>query len=45
MDNTRIITYLKDGVLADALYEDSRLAELTLLPAGKASILGNIYTG
>lgn len=45
MDNTRIITYVKDGVLADALYEDSRLTEISLLPAGQSSILGNIYTG
>lgn len=45
MDSTRIITYLKDGALADALYEDGRLMELSLLPAGESSILGNIYTG
>lgn len=45
MDNTRLITYLKDGVLADALYEDGHLMELSLLPAEQSSILGNIYTG
>ena len=45
MDNIRLITYLKDGVLADALYEDGHLMELSLLSAEQSSILGNIYTG
>lgn len=45
MDNTRIITYIKDGVLADALYEDGRMMELSLISKEKGSILGNIYIG
>ena len=45
MDNTRIITYIKDGVLADALYEDGRMMELSLISQEKESILGNIYIG
>ncbi len=45
MDNTRIVTYLKNGVLADALYENGHLTELSLLPAEQPSVLGNIYTG
>lgn len=45
MDNTRIITYIREGVLADALYEDGHLMELSLIPDGKASVLGNIYIG
>ena len=45
MDNTRIITYIKDGVLADALYEDGHMIELSLLSKEKESILGNIYIG
>lgn len=45
MDNTRIVTYLKDGVLADALYEGGHLVELSLLPSEQSSVLGNIYTG
>ena len=45
MDNTRIITYIKDGVLADALYEDGRMMELSLISKEQGSILGNIYIG
>ncbi len=45
MDNTRIITYIKDGVLADALYENGHLMELSLIQEGKASLLGNVYVG
>ncbi|MCC8140310.1 MAG: ribonuclease E/G [Lachnospiraceae bacterium] len=45
MDNTKIITYIKDGVLADALLTDGRLTEISLLPPGKQSLLGNIYVG
>ena len=45
MDNTRIITYIKDGVLADALYEDGRMMELSLISKEQKSILGNIYIG
>lgn len=45
MDNTRIITYIKDGVLADALYEDGRMMELSLISKENGSILGNIYIG
>ena len=45
MDNTRIITYIKDGVLADALYEDGRMMELSLISKEQESILGNIYIG
>lgn len=45
MDSTRIITYIREDVLADALYEDGRLMELSLIPKGKESLLGNIYIG
>ncbi|MDO4261577.1 MAG: ribonuclease E/G [Eubacteriales bacterium] len=45
MDSTRIITRIREGVLADALYEDGRLAELSLYPEGQESLLGNIYVG
>lgn len=45
LNNTRIITYIRDGILADALYENGTLAELSLVPNGKKSILGNIYVG
>ena len=45
MDNTRIITYIKDRVLADALYEDGRMMELSLISKEQESILGNIYIG
>ena len=45
MDSTRIITYIRDGVLADALYEDGRMMELSLISKEKESILGNIYIG
>lgn len=45
MDNTRIITYIREGILADALYEDGRLMELSLIPEEKASLLGNVYIG
>lgn len=45
MDNTRIITYIKDGVLADALYENGHLTELSLIQEGKISLLGNVYVG
>ncbi len=42
---SRILTHIRDGVLADALYESGRLMELSLIPQDKASILGNIYVG
>ena len=45
MDSIRIITYIREDVLADALYEDGHLMELSLIPKGKASLLGNIYIG
>lgn len=45
LNNTRIITYIREGVLADALFEDGTLRELSLIPNGKKSILGNIYVG
>lgn len=45
MDSTRIITYIGDGVLADALYEDGHMMELSLISKEKESILGNIYIG
>lgn len=45
MDSTRIITYIRDGVLADALYEDGHMMELSLISKEKESILGNIYIG
>ncbi len=45
MDSRRIITHLRDRVLADALYEDGQLAELSLVPEGQESLLGNIYVG
>ena len=45
MDNTRIITYIREGVLADALYENGHMAELSLLSEDKTSILGNVYVG
>jgi len=45
LDNTRIITYIKEGVLADALCEDGHLMELSLISDKNSSILGNIYVG
>lgn len=45
MDSRRIITHLNSRVLADALYEDGKLAELSLIPEGHESLLGNIYVG
>lgn len=45
MNNIRVITYLREHILADALYCDGCLTELSLLPDHKASILGNIYIG
>lgn len=45
MESRRIITCVREGVLADALLEDGHLAELSLIPKKHASILGNIYTG
>ena len=48
--NIRVITYIRDSVLADALFmkeegKQERLTELSLIPTGKKSILGNIYVG
>ncbi len=45
MNNIRVITCLREHVLADALYCDGCLTELSLLPDQKTSILGNIYVG
>lgn len=45
MDSIRILTRLREGVLADALLEDGCLTELSLLPEAGTSILGNIYIG
>ena len=45
MDSTRLFTCIQEGVLADALYEDGKLMELSLHPLEHASILGNIYIG
>lgn len=45
MDSKRIITCVREGVLADALLEDGRLAELSLIPKNQSSILGDIYIG
>lgn len=45
MDRIRIITFLKEQVLADALLEDGQLAELSLIPGSQSSLLGNIYIG
>lgn len=45
MNNTRIITYIRDGVLADALYENGHMAELSLSREDQRSILGNVYIG
>lgn len=45
MDRNRIITYIRDQVLADALFEDGRLTELSLMPREQSSVLGNIYIG
>lgn len=45
MNNTRVITHIREGVLADAFYEDGHLMELSLIPEGKTSILGNVYVG
>ncbi len=45
MDNIRIITYVREQVLADALLADGRLAELSLTLKEQTSILGNIYIG
>lgn len=45
LDSTRIITYIRDGVLADALCENGVLTELSLIPDHQSSILGNIYVG
>lgn len=45
LDNTRIITYIRDGVLADAFCENGVLTELSLISDHQTSILGNIYVG
>ncbi len=45
MDNTRVITYIKEDVLADALLTDGRLSELSLSPSDARPLLGNIYVG
>lgn len=45
MDSIRVITYLRDEVLADALLTDGHLTELSLTPKEQSSILGNIYIG
>ena len=45
MEGRRIFTFLRPDVLADAYYEDGVLTELTLLPKGEESLLGNIYVG
>lgn len=45
MDNTRIITYIREGILADALYENGRMMELSLSSEDNRSILGNVYIG
>ena len=45
LDSTRLFTCIQEGVLADALYEDGKLMELSLHPLEHASILGNIYIG
>lgn len=45
MDGRRIITHWNDQALADALYEDGRLTELSLIPKGRETLLGNIYVG
>lgn len=45
MDNSRIITYIREGVLADALCENGHLVELSLISDRSSSILGNIYIG
>ena len=45
MDSTRLFTCIQEGMLADALYEDGKLMELSLHPLEHASILGNIYIG
>lgn len=45
LDNVRIITHIREGILADALYENGRLMDLSLIPEGKDSLLGNIYIG
>lgn len=45
MDNTRIITYIRENVLADALYTDGHMTELSLISQEKESLLGNIYIG
>lgn len=45
MDSIRMITCIKEGVLADALLEDGHLKELFLIPKEQSSILSNIYIG
>ena len=45
MNNIRIITYLREGILVDALLEDGHWAEISLLLQEQRSILGNIYIG
>lgn len=45
MDSIRMITCIKEGVLADALLEDGHLKELSLIPKEQSSILSNIYIG
>ena len=45
MEGRRILTFLRPDVLADAYYEDNTLTELSLIPRGKESLLGNIYVG
>ncbi len=45
MDSGRILTHIFPDVLADAFYDSGVLTELTLIPDGKESLLGNIYVG
>lgn len=45
LPNTRVITYIRENVLADALFEETKLMELSLISGTNSSILGNIYVG
>lgn len=45
MDNTRVITYIREDILADVLYSDGRMTEMSLMSREKDSLLGNIYIG
>ena len=45
LEGRRVLTLLRENVLADACYEDGVLTVLSLIPREAQSLLGNIYVG